>query len=94
MKDLKPIGGLLRNVLEELNLWDELQQCHILRDWDDIVGEKIAPYARPFKFENGELWIRVEDSIWRSEIFNIREALLATINEKLGERTVRKIWIK
>jgi len=45
------------------------------------------------RFEDSELWIAVEDPSWRSEIFNIRDAIIKKINDKLGKELIKKLWI-
>lgn len=93
MDELTQIGALLHSALREIGLMDELRRDSFLMDWTNIVGERIASYAHPVRFDDGELWLVVEDPGWRSEIFNIKEMLIERINEAIGEKAVRKIMI-
>lgn len=94
MRTPRQIGELLRSVLESIDIWDELQKDRLLLDWKKIIGEKIAAYAHPVRFEDGELWLVVEDPTWRMEIFNIKQELIELINRKLGENAVKRIVIR
>lgn len=87
------IGSLLKELFEELGILDDMKTGKLLREWKNIVGETVAKYAKPIQYENGVLWLEVEDPTWRMEIYNISEILIDKINEKLGEKLVRRIRI-
>jgi len=93
LKGPEKIGDFLESALRSMGIWDEVQDAKILIDWEEIVGEKLAKVAKPVRFEDSELWIAVEDPSWRSEIFNIRDAIIKKINDKLGKELIKKLWI-
>ncbi|MCD6595715.1 DUF721 domain-containing protein [bacterium] len=95
MSEPKQIGGLIKKVLDELGIWDDIQENRIFLEWEKLVGEKIAKYVQPVRFipETSELWLSAKDPVWRSQLFNIRGALLDSINEKIGAKTIKKIRI-
>ena len=93
MKNIKPIKGIVRTVLDDLGFWERINETKILTDWDVIVGEHIARYVKPLGIEDGVLMLHVDDSVWRMEIFNIKESLIYKINETLGEVLVTRIII-
>ena len=75
--------------------WDELvQQEKIPELWRDIVGEKIAEKVGYVRFENGILFIRVESSVWRSELFLRKETFKNEINKRYGSKIVDEIVIR
>jgi len=91
----KQIGGLLKNILQEVGLWEQVQGNRLFLDWSSMVGEKIAAHVQPTRFDPDtcELWLEVENPVWRTEIINIREALIARLNERLGAKIIRNIRI-
>ena len=93
MNNPKQIGGIIQKTLVRLGLWDSVQEERLLTDWENLVGDKIARYTKPVNFQDGELWLIVEDPVWRTQIFNIKEALISMLNEKLGKRTIQRIRI-
>ncbi|RKZ32941.1 hypothetical protein DRQ33_04995 [bacterium] len=95
MSDPKKIDGLVKNVLKELELWDTIQGNRLFIEWEELVGENLAKYIVPVKFieENGELWLGAKDPIWRTQLFNIRESLISSLNEKLNDAVIKKIRI-
>ncbi len=93
MKNPQKIGSILSSVLTQIGIIDDIRQERLFIDWDEIVGETVSKYAIPVKYEDEELWLKIEDPTWRTEIFNIRQILIEKINKKLGEKAVRKIII-
>ncbi len=88
---------LLKNVVEELIKefgWDDKVEESKLDDiWSEIVGEKLAGQAKIKKFENGNLYIDITSSVWRSEILLRKEALRKELNQKVGKDIVKQIII-
>ena len=93
MRNPEKIGGILSSLLKKLGLWDDVRGEKIFIDWKEIVGEVVARYAMPVRFEDGELWLKVIDPNWRTEIFNIKQVLKEKINGRIGAGTVRRIRI-
>ena len=93
MKEPEKIGGFLKSMLIDLGIWDQLKDTQIITEWEKIVGNSISEFVKPVRFENGELWVAVEDASWRNEIFNMRDALINKINDFMGEKTVKKLWL-
>ncbi len=93
MSEPKHIGKLLRDVLVEAGLWDDVLGMRLLREWSEIVGEAVAKHAKPCRLVDGELWLAVDEPTWREEIFNIRGLIAEQINEKLGRKVVKSIRI-
>ncbi|TAL71074.1 MAG: DUF721 domain-containing protein [Bacteroidetes bacterium] len=75
--------------------WDELvKQEKVPVMWREIVGEKIADKAAYVRFENGILFIRVESSVWRSELYLRKESFKNEINKRYGSKIVDEIVIR
>jgi len=88
----------LKEVLDKLISgfgWEELvKQDRVPELWKDVVGEKIAEKAGYVRFENGVLFIRVDSSVWRSELFLRKESFKNEINKRYGSKIVDKIVIR
>ncbi len=95
MSDPAQIGGLLYGVLADCGLLEKIKANKVFFEWHNIVGERVANYAGPVKFDDqtGELWIAAKDPCWRTELFNMRTHLIQIINDKLGVELVKKIRI-
>ena len=75
--------------------WEELvKQERVPELWKEIVGDRIAEKAGYVRFENGILFIRVDSSVWRSELFLRKESFKNEINKRYGSKIVDEIVIR
>lgn len=93
-KSPKPISLLLDRLIQ-INGWeDKVAIGKIARSWSEIVGETISAHTRLGKFINGELSIKTDSSIWRSELLLRQEDIIKKINSKIGKIVVTSLKIK
>ena len=52
---------------------------------------KLKKVAKAKKFENGILFIRTENSVWRSELNFNKEAMIEKINDYLKKQVIKNI---
>jgi len=68
-----------------------LHLAELADNWELIVGSEIAGQSRPVRLERGKLFIRVRDSIWRSQLFYMKNELLRKIRSTGGGKTVKDL---
>ena len=79
-KSLGSLGG--RADLELLTLWET---------WTEAVGEEVAQHTRPKAFKGTLLLVTVDSSVWIHHLTMMKDEIIARINKKLGEETLREI---
>lgn len=63
--------------------------------WEEICGELVAKSSSPIKFENNDLTVVVNNSMFASELFMMRSMFLAKINKFLnGLVAVKNVYFK
>lgn len=62
--------------------------------WREVVGEVAAAETRQVRFVRGTLYVHLTSSILRSELMMQREALVRSINAKLGMDLVKGVVIQ
>ena len=79
-KSLGALGG--RSDLELLTLWET---------WTEAVGEEVAKHTRPKAFKDTLLLVTVDSSVWIHHLTMMKDEIIARINRKLGDETLREI---
>src|SRR3989304_4568215 len=93
-KSPEPLKEVLDKLISGFG-WEELvKQDRVPELWKEIVGERIAQKAGYVRFENGVLFIRVDSSVWRSELFLRKESFKNEINKRYGSNIVDEIVIR
>lgn len=90
MKDIGEVMGewLRREGMGEL---DDLLRAQ--RIWADIVGEERAGSSRPFRLEEGRLYVGVTSHAWAQELHYKVEEIKGRLAEECGLE-IREVVIK
>ena len=62
--------------------------------WREIVGDRAADVTTELRLEKHILYVRIQSSVLRSELFYQREALKEEINRRSGVRLVNAVIIR
>jgi len=86
---LRPVGPLLRNWFDRSGMGTRARAALLLHDWPEIVGPAVAAHASAEKVERGVLIVRVESSVWATELSTRVPFLMERISATYGEGLVR-----
>ena len=87
------LGEVLRAALARLPIADELANYPIWSEWTALVGPTIAQHARPKRLRRGVLVVDVDGAEWMHELHYLKRDLCERLNERLGERVIRDLFL-
>lgn len=90
---LTPLGDLIGEVIERQGWTRQLSLRHLLLRWPALVGSVNAAHCEPEHYEAGILTVRAESSTWATSLRMIAPQLVATLNEALGQGSVKKVVV-
>lgn len=93
-KQAEPIGALLETLFKSPNIAAKIAEGSLPHVWREVTGEVVASETRQVRLLHGVLYVHVGSSILRSELMMQREALVRSINAKLGIELVQSIVIQ
>jgi hypothetical protein len=79
------MNDLVDRVLTGYGQAEDVRRYRVKTEWPRIVGERIATRTFPGLARDGVLPLRVINSSWLHELSFMREALVAQVNEALGD---------
>lgn len=94
MRQAASIGGLLKQVLSNQGVDDKLSRYQAWLIWDKIVGEQIARRARPLRFRDGVLEVRVDHPVWMQQLQMLKPKILQKLNSKLPNAHIDDIYLR
>ena len=62
--------------------------------WREVVGERVAAMTTELRLDKHILYVRIQSSVVRSELFYQREALKEEINRRSGVRLVNAVIVR
>ena len=80
----KPIGALLEEFFRSPDIAAKIAEGALPDTWRKVVGPVIAAETRQVRLVRGVLYVHVASSIVRQELMMQREALVRSVNAKLG----------
>ncbi|MCM2265385.1 MAG: DUF721 domain-containing protein [Desulfuromonadales bacterium] len=94
MRKAARAGDLVEGLLAGWGLDERLQQYQALIIWDEVVGPQIAARARPERIRDGVLEICVDQPTWMQQLQLLKPQILTKLNARLGEGSLREIFLK
>lgn len=86
-----PVSGIVERLMQSLGLSRRYHGWQVVSEWDRIVGEHYARNSRAFRFEDGTLYVAVENDGWRQQMALDSEKIMALIHERPFGRVVKNL---
>lgn len=93
-KQAEPIGALLDALFKSPNIAIKIAEGSLPYVWREVTGEVVAAETRQVRFVRGILYVHISSSILRNELMMQREALVRSINAKIGTNLVQSVVIQ
>ena len=96
MKRVKaqPIGELLNQLFRSPDIAAKIAEGSLPHIWREVVGEVIAAETRQVRFVRGTLYVHISSSVLRTELMMQREALVRSINLRIGSDLVKSLVVQ
>lgn len=89
------IGELLKQFYEEHpQIRQKLLETGIQRAWHEMLGHTVSHATRTLYIKDRTLYVSVNSSVLRNELFLHRESILRRLNERVGEEVICRIIIR
>lgn len=88
----------LRELIEELIRQEGLEEG-LLRNrlydlWDDMLGVTVAKNTRNKYLKDRKLFVELDSSVVRSQLFMMRQEIVAQLNKQLGKELIDELVLK
>lgn len=87
-KNIKTVSSIISELSTNSHLAELLKIGRILMTWDEVVSENFSKISKAVDFQKGVMIIKVDNSVFRNELYYFKKELIVRINEKLGEKKV------
>ena len=87
----KHFSGVLGRVMRSLGLSNSYNGWLVVTRWPQIVGTAIAEKAGAVRYEDGSLYVAVQDASWRQELAMRQDELLEKIHSFPYGKAVKEI---
>ena len=93
-KNTQKIDEVVKEYLKALKIDDKLKEVQLIKSWDEVVGKTIARSTNKIYIKNRKLFVQLNSSVIRNELFMLRDGLKKALNDKVGEEIIDEIILK
>ncbi len=90
----KKIGDLLKEFSQSSKFNKKLNETKIVENWEKILGKTISSATRNIYVQNRVLYVYLDSSVIRHELFMMRSQLLNALNESVNQKVIDHIVFK
>mgnify|MGYP001198867533 CR=1 FL=1 len=85
------IGEILRKLMKNPKLSNKLDELDALDLWKELIGDKLEKYILDVKIYRGILYVKVNSSALKNELYYEKTDLINRINQNLQKDIVKDI---
>lgn len=93
-KNTQKLDEVIQEYLKALKIDDKIKEVRLIRSWDEMVGKTIARSTKEIYIKNRKLFVQLNSSVIRNELFMIRDGLKNALNDQAGESVIDEIILK
>jgi len=87
----KDIHTLLNSMLQNFGIKNYVSNERLIQNWNNVVGNRLGNQCYPVKIQNGVLFLKVKNSVWRNELALRQMELIELITKNYDKNTIKKI---
>jgi predicted nucleic acid-binding Zn ribbon protein len=90
----KPLKDVIREFVEVFRLKNKLNQYRLIEKWEPVVGKMIAKHTKGLSVNRKTLYVEMDSSIVRSEVYLLKSKIIAELNAGFAENVIDNIVFK
>ena len=88
------INEVLDDSLKSLNIDHKLDEVRLINSWEEVVGKTITKYTNGLFIKKKKLFVNLDSSVVRNELYMIKDELIDALNKKAGKKIIEEIVFK
>lgn len=89
-----PLKDIFDEMIREMKIGDKMLELNIKKIWFEQMQGIIAKNTKNIYLRENNLYISIESSVLKQELFMAREKICQIINEKLGKNVIKEVVIR
>ena len=91
-EDGKPLKSLVDKILKAYRLQDKMKNYDLIAAWPELMGPAVAKRTTEIRIEKNVLYLKIDSSVMRDELFSGKQIIIARCNEYVGAELITDIW--
>jgi len=90
----RKIADVMRAYLKESRLEKPLKERQLVQSWETLLGKAVARSTIKIYLRDGKLFVHLNSSVVKHELFMLQDEILIKLNEAAGEELVKEIILR
>ncbi|PSQ60753.1 MAG: DUF721 domain-containing protein [Bacteroidetes bacterium QH_2_64_26] len=87
----RPLGEVLKEVIDELGVQDEIDEARVIETWASVAGAKINSVTESAWMKGSTLYVKITSAAWRQELHMNRRKWRERLNGEFDTDLVDEI---
>lgn len=87
-KNTELLSDVIRQVLKLNKLDKPLNEKHLIEAWPKVLGQNIMKYTTDLIIKNKILYVSLNSSVLRHDLFVSKEDILISLNKEVGSKVI------
>ncbi len=88
------LGEAIKAYLKAMGLDRKLKENQLINSWEDTLGKAVAKSTEKMYINNRVLFVQLNSSIIRQELSMMKTALVARLNQNVGEQVITDMVLR
>lgn len=89
--DPQPLGDILDNVLNRLNVGGKIDEARVVEAWAMLAGPQINKVTESVWMKGPRLFVKIRSAAWRQELHLQRQQWRDRLNEELEQELIQEV---
>lgn len=85
---------VLDDMIKEMRIGSKMDEMKVRKYWHELMGTYITNHTSKIYYKQGKLFVYLESSALKQELFMARTKIIASLNERLKENIIQEIIIR
>ncbi|MDB5228952.1 MAG: RNA-binding protein [Bacteroidota bacterium] len=85
---------VLDNMIREMRIGGKMDEMKVRKYWHELMGSYITNHTTRIYYKSGKLFVYLESSALKQELFMARAKIIANLNERLQENLIQELIIR
>ena len=85
------LAEAIKDFVNEMGLTERLDETSLIASWKDVVGKAISSRTSKIYIKDHVLYVHLNSSVVRNELFMLKDSLKNKLNEKAGKALIKDI---
>ena len=88
------LKDVLEDMIHEMRIGAKMDEMKVRKYWHELMGTYISNHTSKIFYKKGKLFVYIESSVLKQELFMARTKIMKGLNERLGEDLIQEIVIR